>query len=109
MKEILNQLSETVNRRIESDEKYRKKLGKVTKTFCITFDGKESYNFSLDNGKISEIQDGRKDSDIMVNVDSDTFRKILSKEIDPLSAYIEKKITVKASLLDKLLITELFK
>lgn len=109
MKEILNQLSDSVRKRMETDEKLRKKLDRVSKTFCITFDEKESYNFSIENGTISEIMDGRKESDIMVDVDSETFRKILSKEVDPLAAYMEKKIRVKASLLDKLLITELFK
>lgn len=109
MKEILNQLSETVNSRIESDEKYRKKLGKANKSFCITFDGKESFNFTLRDGRVSEIVDGRVEADIGIEVSSDTFKQLLSREIDPMAAYFEKKILVKASLMDKLLITELFK
>lgn len=109
MKETLNQLSETVNSRIESDEKYRKKLGNVKKSFCITFDEKESYNFTLEGGKVSEIRDGPIEADISIDVSSDTFKKLLAREIDPMAAYFEKKIKVKASLMDKLLITELFK
>lgn len=109
MKEILSQLSETVNKRIETDEKYRKKLGSVNKSFCITFDDKDSYNFTLANGKVSEIQDGKVEADIGIEVSSDIFKKLLAREIDPMAAYFDKKIIVKASLMDKLLITELFK
>lgn len=109
MKETLNQLSEKVNSRIQTDEKYRKKLEKANKTFCIIFDGSESYNFTLSDGKISEIRDGKTDADITVEVSSDTFSKLLSRELDPMAAYFDRKIIVKASLMDKLLITELFK
>ncbi len=109
MKETLSQLSETVNRRIQSDEKYSKKLGKVSKSFCIIFDENESYNFRLENGKISEIMDGKTDADITIEVSADNFKKLLSREIDPMEAYFDKRIKVKASLMDKLLITELFK
>ncbi len=109
MKEILNQLRETVNSRIESDEKYRKKLGKVSKSFCITFDGSESYNFTLENGSVSEVKDGTVEADISIEVSSETFKKLLAREIDPMAAYFDKQIRVKASLMDKVLITELFK
>ena len=52
---------------------------------------------------------GEIDADISVNVNSDVFQKIMSKEIDAFSAYFEKKIQVKAKLMDKLLLTELLK
>lgn len=109
MKEILEQLSAKINDKLSNDEKYRKKLNGVTKTFLVEFDGKDYFNFKLENGKISPIEEGKVEADVNVTVSSDIFRKILSKEIDALSAYFEKKIQVKASLMDKLLLTELLK
>lgn len=109
MKEILEQLSAKINSRLSGDEKYKKKLKDVKKTFQIEFDGKEYYNFKLEDGKISPVEEGKIEADVNVSVNSDVFQKILSKEIDALSAYFEKKIQVKASLMDKLLLTELLK
>lgn len=108
-KETLNQHVESLNNKIQSDEKYRKKLGNVKKSFCMIFDNTDAYNFSLEDGRISEIRDGRIDSDITIELSSDTFQGLLSKQIDPLAAYFDKRIRVKASLMDKLLITEIFK
>ncbi len=109
MKEILEELRKKVNERVSTNEKYRKKLEKAQKSFCIVFDGSASYNFSLRDGKFSEIREGETEADIRIEVSSEDFRKLLSRELDPMTAYIEKKIKVRASLMDKLLLTELFK
>jgi putative sterol carrier protein len=109
MKEVLNNLADKINKRLATDEKFKKKLSGVKKTFCIDFDGKDFYNFSLENGSVSEIMDGKKDADIYIEVSSDLFSKLLSGEEDAMSAYFEKKIKIKASLMDKLLISDLLK
>ena len=108
-KQILDQMVERVNRKLESDEKYRSKLDGVSRTFLITFDGSDSYNFKLENSSVSPVSPGEIDADITVNVSSEVFQKILTKEIDAFSAYFEKKIQIKAKLMDKLLLTELLK
>jgi putative sterol carrier protein len=108
-KQILDQLVERVNKKLESDEKYRSKLDGVSKSFVITFDNSDSYNFRLDDGSISPVTPGSIEADVSVTVSSETFQKILTKEIDAFSAYFEKKIQVKAKLMDKLLLTELLK
>lgn len=108
-KKILDQLVERVNAKLASDEKYRGKLNSVSRSFMVTFDNSDSYNFKLENGSVSPVEQGAIDADILVNVSSEIFQKILSKEIDAFSAYFDKKIQVKAKLMDKLLLTELLK
>lgn len=109
MKEVLNNLADKINKRLATDEKFKNKLSRVQKTFCIDFDGKDFYNFSLENGTISEILEGKKDADISIEVPADLFNKLLNGEEDAMSAYFEKKIRIKASLMDKLLISDLLK
>jgi putative sterol carrier protein len=109
IKDILEQLRNNVIERMNKDEKFRSKLEKIDKKFSVDFDGSIFYHFSISNGHISEIMDGKEDGDISISVESEVFRKILAKELDPMEAYFEKKIRVKASLLDKLFLTELFK
>jgi putative sterol carrier protein len=109
MKETLEGLRKRVLERINSDEKFKNKLMKVDKKFLVEFEGKNFYNFSIKEGNISEIMEGPIDADVTISMDSDTFNKIMSKEMDPMEAYFEKKIRIKASLLDKLFLTDLFK
>lgn len=94
---------------MKTDEKFRNKLEKIDKKFSVDFDGTTFYHFAISGGNIGEIMDGKEEGDISISVDSEVFRKILAKELDPMEAYFEKKIRIKASLLDKLFLTELFK
>lgn len=109
MKEVLDNLVNKVNNKIASDEKYRNKLSKVTKTVLVQFDQDKFYNFRLENGKISPVSEGQVEADIKVQVPFETFNKILNKETDAMTAYFEKKLQVKASLMDKLLLQDLLK
>lgn len=109
MKEVLDNLVEKVNSKIATDEKYQMKLSGVTKTVMVQFDQDKSYNFTLENGKVSPVQEGEVDADIKVQVPSEIFRKIMNKETDAMTAYFEKKLQVKASLMDKLLLQDLLK
>jgi putative sterol carrier protein len=95
--------------RINTDPKFRDKMSKVNRSFLVEFDGKQFYNFKVENGSISEISEGNLPGDITISVDSATFGKIISNEMDPMVAYYEKKLQIKASLMDKILLTEIFK
>ena len=102
-------MRQKVINRISTDDKFREKMSKVNKSFSVEFDGTTNYNFRIENGNIGEIMEGKKDADIAISVDSETFRKILSNETDAMSAYFEKKLRIKASLMDKLLLSDIFK
>ncbi|MCL4314129.1 MAG: SCP2 sterol-binding domain-containing protein [Candidatus Thermoplasmatota archaeon] len=109
MKDMLEDLRKRVNDRAATDEKFAKKLAGFNKTFLVAFDDRDFYNFRIEDGKVGEIAEGNAPSDIEISVPSEVFKKIISREIDPMSAYLEKKIKIKASLFDKLFLTELFK
>lgn len=109
MKEILDELAAKINDKLVTNEKFREKLSNVQKTFCVDFDSTDFYNFKLEQGKISEILPGKTEADITIEVGSDMFKKLLNGEEDPMVAYLEKKIKIKASLMDKLLINDLLK
>ncbi|MCL4332783.1 MAG: SCP2 sterol-binding domain-containing protein [Candidatus Thermoplasmatota archaeon] len=95
--------------KLEGDDRFRVKLSKVNRSFSVEFDGKEFYNFSIENGVVSEISAGKIDADISISVPSKVFRQILSREVNPMTAYFEKKLRIRASLGDKLLMTEIFR
>lgn len=109
MKEVLDGLVEKVNNKLASDEKYRTKLEGVSKKILVQFDQDKFYNFTLENGHVSPVSEGEIEADIKVSVSSENFRKIMSGETDALTAYLEKKLQVKASLMDKLLLQNLLK
>ncbi|KAA8922379.1 SCP2 sterol-binding domain-containing protein [Thermoplasma sp.] len=109
MKDTLQQLVAKVNKKFEDDPKYREKLKSLSRSINLEFDGKDNYHFYLKDAHLSDVEDGKIDADINVIVSSDTFNKILSKETDPLTAYLTKQIKIKASLMDKLLISDLLK
>lgn len=109
MKEVLDNLVEKVNSKLATDEKYKKKLSGVTKTVVVQFDQDKFFNFRLENGQISPVSEGDAEAEIRVQVPFETFNKIMNKETDALSAYFEKKLQVKASLMDKLLLQDLLK
>ncbi|MGC8609639.1 MAG: SCP2 sterol-binding domain-containing protein [Thermoplasmata archaeon] len=109
MKEVLDGLVSKVNDRFSKDEKYREKLKDVKKSINIEFDGKDNYHFYVNNANLSPVEEGKIDADINIMVGSDVFNQILSKQMDALSAYVSKKIKIKASLMDKILISELLK
>ncbi len=108
MKELYD-LVEKFNIRAKQDEKLRKEIQDLERKIQINFRDNGSYNFILKNAQVFEIKDNLQNPDIVVSISTDVFNKILNKEMDVLSAYITRKFTVKASLSDKLLISELLK
>ena len=109
MKEVLDNLVAKVNEKLETDEKFREKLADVNKKIVIQFDQDMFYNFTLADGKVSPVSEGEIEADIRIEVSSETFNQIMSKETDALTAYLEKKLKIKASLMDKLLLQNLLK
>ncbi len=106
--EKLNELVEKFNKRMEEDEKLRNGIGDLERKIIINFKDNGKYFLKLENGSLNFVDPFDK-GDIEVEMTMETFEKILSKEMDALSAYITKKILVKASLSDKLLLSDLLK
>ena len=49
------------------------------------------------------------DADVRITSDMETFTGIFSQEINPMKAYAQKKLKVKASFADLMLLQKLFK
>ena len=106
--EKLNELVDKFNKRVNVDKKLRNEIFDLDRKIVLNFKDNGKYYLHLENGSLNFIEP-IDDPDIVVEMSVETFNKILSKEIDALSAYITRKIVVKASLSDKLLLSELLK
>ena len=106
--EKLNELVDKFNKRVNVDKKLRDEIFDLDRKIVLNFKDDGKYYLHLENGSLNFIEP-IDDPDIVVEMSVETLNKILSKEIDALSAYITRKIVVKASLSDKLLLSELLK
>lgn len=107
--EKLFDLVEKFNRRAREDDKLMHELKGLEKKIEINFTDNGRYCFLLKDGQVSMHEGIFESPDISVTITTDVFESIINREIDVLSAYITRKFTVKASLSDKLLISELLK
>ena len=109
MSDIKKELQKLVEKFNLSKSEKKDKVKDLERTIVIIFDNGEAYHTELKDGKLSDIQDGKVEGDITVSTDVDTFKKILNGDEDALTAYITKRIKVKAKLMDKLLLAEILK
>lgn len=107
--ERLFELVDKFNKRAKEDEKLRKDIMGLERKIQIVFSDDGTYNFILKDAQVKKSDDKFEKPDIIVTISTEVFNSILNKETDVLSAYITRKFTVKASLSDKLLISELLK
>ncbi len=108
----MNELFDLVkkfNEKAEKDESLRNNVKDLKRSIIVRFSDDGEYYLMLENAKITTVNNPFNKADITVELSTETFKKILSKETDALSAYITRKIVIKASLSDKLLISELLK
>jgi len=106
MKEILQELVEKFNAK---DDERKEKIKDLKRSIVVKFTDNGTYHLYLENAKLSDVKEGEIEADIILETDTKTFRDILDKKEDALTAYITKKIRIKAKLMDKLLLSDLLK
>ena len=106
MKETLQELVEKFNAK---DDERKDKIKDLKRSIVVKFTDDGTYHFYLENAKLSDVEEGEIEADIVLETDTQTFRDILEKKEDALTAYITKKIRIKAKLMDKLLLSDLLK
>ncbi len=106
MKELLQELVRKFN---EKEDSRKEKIKELRRSIVVKFTDDGTYNIYLENATLSDVEEGEIQADIVVETDTGTFRAILEKREDALTAYLSRKIRVKASLMDKLLLSELLK
>lgn len=93
------------NRKLNEPGKISQRLAGIKR--IITFDcGESKFNFLLESGRLS-LMAGEAKPDIMISASAEDIMAIAEKRLNPMEAYSEGKLKIKASLLDKLLISEL--
>ncbi|MGC8584782.1 MAG: SCP2 sterol-binding domain-containing protein [Thermoplasmata archaeon] len=107
--ERLYEILRKFNERAQKDNKFRKDIEGLERKILVDFTDNGKYSFELKDSVISEIKNYEGSYDIEVYIDTSTFNEIIDGKTDALSAYILKKFRVKASLSDKLLISQLLK
>ncbi|MEM0354860.1 MAG: sterol carrier protein, partial [Thermoplasmata archaeon] len=83
--EKLNELVDKFNKRVNVDKKLRDEIFDLDRKIVLNFKDDGKYYLHLENGSLNFIEP-IDDPDIVVEMSVETFNKILSKEIDALSA-----------------------
>lgn len=104
LRDMINQLNE----RLKTDEKLKETLKEKKRFVEIEITDNNTYNFLLENAEVKDFSTGSIEKpDIKITTDTATLTGILNEEINPLKAYVTKKLKVKASLMDLLTIKNL--
>lgn len=108
VEDLLKNAIDQFNQKSASDEKLKKAVAGLKRTVQVSIDGGETYNFTLDNGKITPLAKGAiENPNVLINSDADTLSKVLKKEMSAMKAYATKKIKIKAALADLLALRSL--
>lgn len=108
MEEVLRDIINQFNDRVKNDEKLKESMKDKTRTVEIVITDDNTFNFLLDRGEITKFTTGTLEKpDIKIITDKATLTGIINEEINPLKAYVSKKLQVKASLMDLLTIKSL--
>ncbi len=106
MKETLQELVDKFNAK---EDARKEKIKDLKRTILLRFTDDGTYHLYLENAKLSDVEEGEIEADIILETNTKTFQDILDKKEDALTAYITKKIKIKAKLMDKLLLSDLLK
>ena len=111
MMDLLEDMVNAYNRKVDESEKLFEKLKEVTRTIQVELDETVFYHMRMVNGKIVEIlPEALKEPDLpdlRILSDIVTFEGILNKTVKPLKAYALKKIKIKGALRDRLLLKDI--
>lgn len=110
MEDKLKEMVDTFNRRVQEDPKLKEGVADKKRTVVMEVTDGDSFNFLLDNCTLTGPMKGNVEpADIRIMADKATFTGIFSKELSPLKAYATKKLRVKASFSDLMLLQKLLK
>ena len=108
IKNAIEKFNEDIDNKVK-DEKLKRELENVTRKVQIEITDDENYNFILCGGKITDFSKGNiEDPDARIISDKATLEGVLKGEIKPIKAWATKKLKVKASLEDMLMLRKFF-
>jgi putative sterol carrier protein len=65
----------------------------LTNSYLFDIDGAGTWKVDVDDGAIS-VSEGQAAADVTIATSEDTFQKLVAGEINPIAAYMQKKIRV---------------
>ena len=107
--EMKERLQELVDKFNGKEDPKKEKIKELERSIVVRFRDDGTYHLYLKDGKLSDVEEGEIEADIVLETDTKTFVDILEKREDAMTAYITKKIRIKAKLMDKLLLSDLLK
>ncbi|HQM66337.1 MAG TPA: SCP2 sterol-binding domain-containing protein [Methanomassiliicoccales archaeon] len=104
---LLNAIAK-FNDQMQSDAQLREEIGSLRK--CVNIDlGTEHYSFVLEDGRISQLEEGLLESpDIVVRSDPRTIDDLFTGKMKPMKAWALRKVVIKGSLEDVMKLRKFF-
>jgi putative sterol carrier protein len=107
MRELLEDLIERFNRKVEKDDGMREELKDMEKTIQVV-GGERRYHMTLRECRIEGLTEGEVESpDLVISADAETLRGVLEGRIPPFKAIATGKLRIKASIEDAIRLRKL--
>ncbi|AGI48325.1 SCP-2 sterol transfer family [Thermoplasmatales archaeon BRNA1] len=101
-------LIDKANQRMSEDEKVRKEVENLVKTFNIDL-GEEKYSFKLENAVISDFRcEMLPAADVVLTSTPETLTKLIDGDMRPMRAYVTKKIKIQGKINDLMVLKKFF-
>ena len=109
MLDVLNNMVENVNKKIEAEPKIREIAEAKDRTLLLKFTDEKEYIIEIKDGKVLDAREGTMDNaTVVVKTDVATFQKMIQKKLNPLMAYAMKKIKVIGQMDDIMILKDFF-
>ena len=108
IKDKLGKLVAHFNKKAESDEQLKEYVDGMERSIVFNLTDDKAYNTKLSNSQLSDvIEGGIDDAEIIIETDKATMLGLLDGSVKPMKAYATKKLKIKASLQDMMLMRKL--
>ncbi|MGA1792694.1 MAG: SCP2 sterol-binding domain-containing protein [Thermoplasmatota archaeon] len=109
MLDVLNNMVENVNKKIDTDPKIREIAEAKDRTLLLKFTDDKEYIIEIKDGRVLKAIEGTMDNaTVVVKTDVATFQKMLDRKLNPLMAYAMKKIKVIGPMDDIMILKDFF-
>ncbi len=69
----------------------------MTNSYLFEIDGAGTWKVDVNDGTVSVVE-GASDADVTIQASEDTFQGLVAGEINPIAAYMQKKIKVRGDM-----------
>lgn len=115
LEERVRHLVDKANAKMASDEKMRKDVINLKKTFNVILTGEtpgadENYSFRLENAEIVDFKcEPVEKADVTLKCSTANMVKLLDGDLRPMKAYVTKKISISGNIQDLLILRKFFR